>query len=161
MSCARTRATTAAGSSQPGLTVSVRVQAYTDTFVGQVSRVSPQIDPQSRTFPVEVVLDNPGRVIKPNMVANVQVERARFEDVLVVSQDVVLRTENGYQVYVVVQRDDATVAEARPVQLGPTYENRVVIREGLAVGDRVVTAGQRQVDHGSRVRIVGGGGTGQ
>ena len=130
-------------------------------FTGRVSFVGSSVDAQNRTFPVEVALDNPGRVIKPNMVANVQVERARFEDVLVVSQDVVLRTENGYQVYVVVQRDDATVAEARPVQLGPTYENRVVIREGLAVGDRVVTAGQRQVDHGSRVRIVGSGGAGQ
>jgi RND family efflux transporter MFP subunit len=127
-------------------------------FTGRVSFVGSSVDPQSRTFPVEVLMDNPGRVIKPNMVANVQVERARLRDVIVVSQDVVLRTETGYQVYVVVERDGASVAEARPVELGPGYENRVVIREGLAIGDRVVTAGQRQVDHGSRVKVLGSGG---
>ena len=130
-------------------------------FNGRVSFVGSSVDPQNRTFPVEVVMDNPGRVIKPNMVASVQVERARLSEVIVVSQDVVLRTESGYQVYVVVERDGAPRAEARPVQLGPSYDNRVVIREGLGLGDRVITAGQRQVDHGSRVRIVNSGGKGQ
>jgi RND family efflux transporter MFP subunit len=121
---------------------------------GRVSFVGSAVNTDDRTFPVEIVLDNPGRVIKPHMVANVQVERARLAGELVVDQDVVMRTEIGYQVFVVVEREGGMMAEARPVVLGPANENRVVIREGLAPGDRVVTAGQRLVDHGSRVRVV-------
>jgi RND family efflux transporter MFP subunit len=123
-------------------------------FEGRVSFVGSTVNTENRTFPVEIALENPGRVIKPHMVANVQVERARLQDVVVVDQDVVMRTENGYQVFVIVERDGVPVAQARPVVLGPSNENYVVVREGLATGDRVVTAGQRLVDHGSRVRIV-------
>jgi RND family efflux transporter MFP subunit len=126
-------------------------------FEGRVGFVGSTVNTQDRTFPVEIMLDNPGRTIKPHMVANVQVERQRLRDVLVVDQDVVMRTENGYQVFVVVERDGVSVAEARPVILGASNENRVVIREGLSAGDRIITAGQRLVDHGSRVRVVNAG----
>jgi len=123
-------------------------------FKGTVSFAGSTVDPENRTFPVEALLDNRQGLIKPHMVANVQVVRAQLENVIVVPQDVVLRTEAGYQVFVVADRDGQTVAEARPVTLGPSYENRVVIAEGLAAGDRLVTVGQRLVDQGSRVRIV-------
>jgi len=123
-------------------------------FMGTVSFVGSTVDAENRTFPVEILLDNPQRLIKPRMVANVQVVRARLEGVIVVPQDVVLRTEAGYQVFVVADRDGKPVAEARPVSLGASYENRVVITEGLAAGDRLVTVGQRLVDPGSRIRIV-------
>lgn len=123
-------------------------------FTGKVSFVGSTVDADNRTFPVEVVLENPGRLIKPRMVANVQVVRARLDGVMVVPQNVVLRTEAGYQVFVVADRDGQLVAEARPVTLGPSYENRVVITEGLTAGDRLVTVGQRLVDRGSRVRVV-------
>ncbi|MBI2072276.1 MAG: hypothetical protein HYT81_04430 [Gemmatimonadetes bacterium] len=38
--------------------------------------------------------------------------------------------------------------------LGTSYQNRVVITQGLATGDRLVAVGQRLVDQGNRVRIV-------
>jgi RND family efflux transporter MFP subunit len=123
-------------------------------FRGRVSFAGSTVDPENRTFPVEALLDNPQGLIKPHMVANVQVVRARLENVMVVPQDVVLRTEDGYQVFVVAERNGELVAEARPVKLGASYQNQVVITEGLAAGDRLVAVGQRQVDQGSRIRIV-------
>jgi multidrug efflux pump subunit AcrA (membrane-fusion protein) len=88
------------------------------------------------------------------MVASVQVVRSRLENALVVPQGAVLRTEAGYQAFVVVERDGHLVAQTRPVRLGASFENRVVIEAGLAAGDRLVVVGQRLVDQGSRVRIV-------
>lgn len=127
-------------------------------FAGSVSFVGSTVDAENRTFPVEIVLDNPQRLIKPRMVGNVQVVRARLDHVIVVPQQVVVRTEAGYQVFVVTQRDGQLVAEARPVSLGASYDNRVVITDGLAQGDRLVSVGQRLVDPGSRVRIVNAAG---
>ena len=123
-------------------------------FFGTIQFVGTSVEPRSRTFPIEIVLQNPGNLIKPRMVANVQVERERLTDVVVVPQQVVVRTDNGYQVFVVAARNGHPVAEARAVMLGPSFENRTVVTSGLAAGDQLITVGGRLVDDGSFVRIV-------
>ena len=127
------------------------------SFVGRIRFVGASVNPDNRTVPVELVLDNPGGALKPQMVANVQIARARLHDVIVVPQEVVQRTEAGYQVFVTGDRDGRPIAMARPVELGPAHENRVVIRSGLNEGDPLITTGYRMVDDGSLVRIVDGG----
>ncbi len=121
---------------------------------GAIGYVGTSVDDRSRTFPVEIVIDNPDGILKPQMVANVQLERLNLTDVIVVPQEVVLRTERGYQVFVAEDRDGTTFAVARPVELGPGYGDRVVIEGGLEIGERLVTAGAQLVDDGSRVGIV-------
>ena len=125
-----------------------------ERFTGHIRYVGAAVDPVNRTVPIELVLDNPGRRIKPRMVANVQVARARLADVVVVPQQVVLRTEDGFEVFVVVDEDGRPVARRRPVTVGASADNQVVITDGLAPGDVLVTLGQQLVDDGSRVRIV-------
>jgi RND family efflux transporter MFP subunit len=125
-------------------------------FTGRITFVGSSVDQRSRTVPIEILLSNPG-VLKPHMVANVQVPRARLENVIVVPQEAVIRTEDGYQVFVAAESSGRLIAEARPVRLGPSYENRVVVDSGLAVGDALITLGHRQVERGSRIRVVPGG----
>ena len=144
-----------APSVQVGDSARIRLDVLPDQeFLGKISFVGASVDDRSRTVPIEIVLDNPEGVAKPRMVANVQIERERLDSAVVVPQDVVVRTEDGYQVFVVVEQDGAAVAEARTVALGPSYANRVVIEDGLSVGDRLITLGHRLVDVGSRVRVV-------
>ncbi|MFQ5550624.1 MAG: efflux RND transporter periplasmic adaptor subunit, partial [Gemmatimonadales bacterium] len=64
-------------------------------LIGLISYVSSTVDERSRTFQIEVVLDNPNSVIKPHMVANVEVMRESSTDVIVVPQQVVLRSSDG------------------------------------------------------------------
>ena len=125
-------------------------------FEGTIGFVGVSVDPNSRTIPIEIVLDNGDGLIRPRLVANVQVERARAEQVIVVPQDLVQRTETGFQVFVAKQGADGLTAEARTVQLGDSYANEVVVTAGLAAGERLITAGHRQVDDGSVVSLVGG-----
>ncbi len=124
-------------------------------FTGTISFVGATVDPGNRTIPIEIVLDNREQLVKPQMVANVQVERARLDHVIVVPQDLVIRTEDGYQVFVASERDGQQYATAKPVVLGAAYANRVVIDSGLDAGDRLITTGHRLVDEGSLIRIVG------
>jgi membrane fusion protein, multidrug efflux system len=125
-----------------------------ESFSGRIRYVGAAVDPVNRTVPIELVLDNPGGRIKPRMIANVQVARARLEGVVVVPQQVVQRTEDGFEVFVVAEEDGRPVARRRAVTVGPTADNRVVVTAGLAPGDRLITLGQQLVDDGSRVRIV-------
>jgi membrane fusion protein (multidrug efflux system) len=125
---------------------------------GTIAHVGAAVDPQNRTFPIEILLDNPEGRLKPQMVANVRVATERLQDVIVVPQDVVLRTEDGYAVFVVAEGPGGTLAEARAVGLGPSFENEVVVATGLAAGDRLIVTGHQMVDAGDRVREVGEGG---
>jgi multidrug efflux pump subunit AcrA (membrane-fusion protein) len=77
--------------------------------------------------------------------------------VVVVPQELLQRTEDGYQVFLVGDRDGRPVAVARVVEIGPSFDNRIVIRSGLEAGEPLITTGYRMVDDGSLVRVVSRG----
>jgi RND family efflux transporter MFP subunit len=129
-----------------------------ENFEGRVGFVGSAVDPRNRTFPIELLLRNPGGVMKPEMVANISVVRRSFENAIVVDQDAIVRKAEGYAVFVIQGPPDALTAEMRPVDVGASQGDRVVIRSGLVAGDRLVVVGQQQVADGDRVRIVAGGG---
>ena len=126
-----------------------------DAHTARVRYVGATVDPQSRTFPIEVVMPNPSGVIKPEMVSNIAVTRRALDSALVVPQDALVRVEVGYVVFVVTERDGATVAEVRPVQVGPSQRNLVVVEAGVQPGDRLIVVGQKSVADGDRVNVVG------
>lgn len=125
-----------------------------ETFNSRIQFVGVRVDPQNRTFPIEMLLGNPVRAIKPEMVAEIALITATLEDVIVVPEESLVRVEEGFVAFVVVSGADGDVAEARAVRLGPSRSDRVVIESGLEPGDRLITAGQTQVATGDRVRVV-------
>jgi RND family efflux transporter MFP subunit len=144
-----------AASVQPGDAARISLEVLgNEEYSGVIQFVGSTVDPRNRTFPIEIVMDNPGRVLKPQMVANVEIADNRLSDVFVVPQDAVVRTEDGYQIFVVSSSDGGLLAEARPVRLGPLYANLVVVEEGLAEGDQIIIRGQQLVEAGDHVRIV-------
>jgi membrane fusion protein (multidrug efflux system) len=137
---------------RPGARASVTFDALEGLrFGGNINYVGAAIDPSNRTFPVEFVLANAGRAVKPEMVANIEVERRVIRDALVVPQEALVRVEDGYVVFVI--EDERAVA--KPVVLGPSQRNQAVVTSGIAAGDRLVVVGQKQLAAGDRVRIVG------
>lgn len=126
-------------------------------FEGDITYVGAAVDPRDRTFPVELTLPNPGGLIKPEMVANIEVVRRQFSDVIVVPQEALVRVEDGFVAFVVegtAGAEGGVVARVRRVELGATQRNQVVIDAGLEVGERLIVIGQQQVASGDRVRVV-------
>jgi membrane fusion protein (multidrug efflux system) len=138
----------------PGDSARISFEVLDGELAGVINYVGSTVDPRNRTFPIEVIVDNPGRVIKPRMVANVLLANRRLEGVVVVPQSAIQRTEDGYEVFVAVERNGGSFAEPRPVILGPSYANRTVVNEGLSAGDRLIVRGHQIVESGDRVRIV-------
>jgi RND family efflux transporter MFP subunit len=120
---------------------------------GRISFVGASVNEQDRTFPIEVVVADPGPV-KPGMVVTVGIDRRTLDAAVVVPQEAVVRTEGGYIVYVAAERDGVTLAEARPVATGPSRRGRIVIEAGLAAGEEVVVVGQQRVVAGDRLQVV-------
>ncbi|MDH3272321.1 MAG: efflux RND transporter periplasmic adaptor subunit [Gemmatimonadota bacterium] len=125
-------------------------------YEAPVRYVSATVDPQNRTFGIELEVENRDRAIKPQMVANLSVVRQRLDDVIVVPQDALVRVEDGYVVFVLGERDGYQVAEAREVEVGPSRRNLVVVRAGVSEGERLIVVGHRSVADGDRVNVVGG-----
>jgi membrane fusion protein, multidrug efflux system len=118
--------------------------------MAHVSYVGAQIHPDNRTFLIELSLQSPIPGAKPQMVADVALQRRTLGDVITVPRQSLVRLEAGYAAFVV----EDMVASARIVRQGPSASDRVVITDGLAAGDRLIVVGQNQVADGDRVRIV-------
>lgn len=125
-----------------------------EEYSGQVAFVGSTVNPQNRTFPVELTLPNPGSRFKPEMVANVLVVRREIGEAIAVPQDALVRVENGFVVFVVEGEGSDAVARVRPVTTGGSQQNQVLVTSGLEAGDRLVVMGQQQVANGDRVNVV-------
>ena len=137
-----------------GSSVGISFSAYngpdrraTVSFVGSV------INPQNRTFQIEIDLDNPDGLLKPAMIADVKLTRRKLDGQMVIPQTSVLRDETGTSVYVLETSGSNTVAQRRVVTLGASYQGLTVVSAGLSTGDRVITAGQTAVSDGDQVTV--------
>ncbi len=120
------------------------------TFVGNV------IDPQNRSFPIEIEIDNTEGTLKPEMLADVFVTRSVLENQFVLPQTSILRDENGSSVYVVDRSSGNPTASRRRVTTGVSYGGETVISSGLNDGDEVIIVGQTTVTEGDLVSAVNG-----
>ena len=141
------------------LSVGASASVTFDVLVGEIlgasiTYVGVAVDRDSRTFPVELTLPNPGGRIKPEMVASIAVVQETLSDAIVVPQQALVAMEEGHVVFVVEGTGEETVAVARRVRISASQGNEAVIAEGLEEGDRVVVVGQQGLTAGDRVRIV-------
>jgi membrane fusion protein, multidrug efflux system len=143
----------------PGTRARVTIDALPGrTFDARVDYVGAAVNPRNRTFPIELTLPNPGRAIKPEMVANVDVIKRNVAQAVVVPQEALVRVENGFVAFVVEESGSGPIARARSVVTGAAQRNQVVVQSGLQPGDRLIVVGQQLVANGDRVTVVGGAG---
>lgn len=120
------------------------------TFVGKLRVVGIAADPAARTFTAKAEVANPQGVLRPGMIAEVQVEGARRVDALTVPAEAVVRNASGVMQVFVFDSTDKRVY-AKRVDVGAAYGQEVEIRSGLTATDLVVVGGQHRVREGSRV----------
>ena len=143
-----------AGDIETGTPVQIRFKtAGAAPRTGTVTFVGSAIDPQSRTFAIEATVPNEDRTIKPEMVAQLQLDRMTLDDALVIPRTAVVRDEAGTHVYVVERTDTSAVAQKRDITLGPESGARVAIESGLEPGAEVVVAGQNNLSPGTPVEV--------
>ena len=139
-----------AGRVRAGQDVRVKIEAYPDrTFRGTVSRVSPVVDPQTRSAYVEASLDDSSGQLRSGMFANVEIVLAAKSGVVAVPRDAVADV-GGEAVFVV--KDGKAVRRA--VQAGLRTGELVEIKSGVEPGEQVVTFGLFGLKDGSPVEIL-------
>lgn len=136
-----------------GDTARVQVDAFPgETFVGRIARLSPVLDPSTRTAPMEIEIANPGYRLKPGMYARVTITIDARKDALVVPTNAVVDSNGRRGVFVMAEDETVTF---RPVRVGIEESDVIEILEGAAEGDRVVTTGAAALRDGDRVLPAG------
>ena len=119
-------------------------------FEGTVASIDTRLDPVSRAVQVRATMANDDRALKPGMFMTVDLQRDRGEVLMAPEQAIV---PEGTSQYVFVVADG--VVEKRAVALGRRIPGFVVIAEGLAPGEAVITEGTSKVRDGSQVENLG------
>jgi RND family efflux transporter MFP subunit len=124
---------------------------------GQVSSIAPNADPTTRLFAVEVTLSNRQSLLRPGMVAAVNLADETPREVVAVPPSAIGRATDdpqAYRVFVIDDRDGKTYARLRRVTLGQASGENIVITGGLSVGERAIVGGNNTVRADAEVRIV-------
>jgi membrane fusion protein (multidrug efflux system) len=139
---------------RPGQPVEVRVEAYPgEDFAGEVLRVAAASDSQTKKFPVEVEIPNPGRRLLPGMVARFVLRLGEAEPRTLIPRDAALE-EFGLRFVWVVEPDEAGwVARRRRVELRPLAfrPGELEVIAGLEAGERIAVSAMGQLRDGERI----------
>lgn len=140
-----------------GLAVSVAFDALPGRrFDGRIEAVEARVDADGRALLVRARLDNRDGLLKPGMFARARTVFGVRAKALVVPEQALV-PEGGEQILLrIVDTPKGPVAERLQARLGIRVPGKVEVLEGLAAGERVVTAGQDRLLRGNRqpVRIV-------
>ena len=138
-----------------GSMASVKINAYPDqSFSGRITYIYPTLKPETRTVPVRIELANPGRLLKPAMFAQVEVQVGAKAAVLAIPDSAVI--DSGKRQVVLVQLQEGRF-EPREVKLGARADNYVEVREGIKEGEQVVVAANFLIDAESNLKAAVGG----
>ena len=135
-----------------GEDVAIKLDVYGDeVFNGKVNLVYPTIDAATRTFPVEIRLDNKDQRVRPGMFARATLNFGVENNVVVPDLAIVKQAGSGDR-YVYVYNPDGTVSYNK-VELGKRMGENYELKSGVPNNSKVVIAGQARLLDGMAVEV--------
>ena len=136
----------------PGLPVEFSVESSPDrTFTARVAFVSPAVDAATRTFPIEVLVDNGHRLLKPGFFAKGVIYTHLDEGVLAIAEDAISTLAGVSNVYVI----ESGKIRRQPVTLGVRAGNLVEILSGLNGNEQLAASNLTALADGVSVNVIG------
>lgn len=138
---------------RPGSPAEVSVVPFPDRpFSGVVANVGFEGEVANRTFPVEVVVENPPDLpLRAGMFATARLAVRTYDDLILVDRRLIQHGPDGPALF--VADPAAQVARLRPVRLGRRFGERYQILRGLAPGDVLITEGMELLSDGAPIRL--------
>ncbi|MBN2805012.1 MAG: efflux RND transporter periplasmic adaptor subunit [Deltaproteobacteria bacterium] len=134
-----------------GSSVNVFIGALNQNFTGTLNTILPTADAISKTFTVQVKIDNPDLLILVGMSARLLINAKTYDDVMIIPQNSVVEEQGGTKSIFVIKDGKA---EKRIVTLGPTEKDNVVLEDGAEPGETLIVMGQRDLIDGQPVNVI-------
>lgn len=118
-------------------------------FSGRVETITPLLDTKSRTLEVRAVIENPGRELLPGMFSRAVIDTGVNVKGILVPKESVLRREDGREEVFVIRNG---IVLTQGIVTGGESGEALVVKEGLAEGDRIVVKGLESVYQGMKLQ---------
>tara|TARA_R110000850_G_scaffold277058_1_gene421914 strand:+ start:158345 stop:159514 length:1170 start_codon:yes stop_codon:yes gene_type:complete len=138
-----------------GTPVKVNLTSIGTIVDGEISNVGSYINPTNRTFQVEVKIPNVDSKIKPNMMANLQVNNYSQEGAITIPANAIQESATGEKyVYVLDEVEDNSAKVIRTtIETGRKSQGFVEVISGLNKGDEIVKEGALTLKDGITISI--------
>ncbi len=114
------------------------------------------INPNNRTFTVQLKLKNSEQKIKPNILTVININDFSADSALVVPAALIKQDISGSYIYAVEENGSRKLARKIYVEPGRSYNDRTMVVKGLKEGQMIITDGFNMVSDGSEVTIKAG-----
>ena len=121
-----------------------------EVFNGKISLIYPTINAATRTFPVELVLDNEEMKVRPGMFARVEVNFGSENHVVVPDLAIVKQAGSGDRYVFVYEKG---IVHYKKVELGRRMGSEYELISGVDNNSQVVVAGHARLVNGTEVII--------
>lgn len=139
---------------QVGDVVGIRFPSFPGLVLHKpVYRIGNVINKQSRTFDVQVKIENNDGLLKPNLLANILINDYDSEASIVVPTIIIKEDMKGNYLFVVEQNSEEWKVTKKYVETGITYASKTEVLSGLNEGEQIITAGYSNVSDGMLVNI--------
>ena len=137
-----------------GATVDVYLNAIGKTYQGKVRQVGTYINPNNRTFGIEISLPNPDNLLRPNQVAVLKIENYTSEDAVLIPENIISENASKQKLVYVVTGENEPKVSQRVIEVGYTSGSMVEVKSGLEPGETVVTDGGKALNDGANIEII-------
>ena len=136
--------------------VKIYVPILDKQILGKISSVGNFINPNNRSFSIEIKLLNKSNELKPNMTVSLEINDYQNESaILIPSKDILEDEEGNFYVYkLVIDSNENYKSNKVMIQKGKSYNNMTEIKSGLKENDLIINDGLRQVEDGQIVRVI-------
>ena len=135
----------------------VRIPLLGKEIKSVITQTGNFINPDNRTFRIEVPVENPDNKIKQNLDAKIKINIYKKEDALVVPLRIIREDASGKNYLYVINedvKDGVYITKKTYVKLGNKSNKDAEVIEGLNVGELIVLEGANIVEDSQRVRII-------
>ncbi len=143
------------GKLKVGDQVDVYLTSLGKNYKGKVRQVANFINPDNRSFGIEVSVPNPDNLLRPNQVAKLKITDYVNKNAVVVPTNVIQEDATGNKFVFTVENSNGKTGTAKKtiIKTGKSGENITVILSGLNGGDIIVTEGANAISEGMKLNF--------
>ncbi len=141
------------GKFRRGQEVEVHFPSTDYTIQSKISSIGQVINPNNRTFEIEIIIPANGAKVKPNMITVLTLADYVNENAMVVPTNIIQSDRMGKYAFIVEEEEGNSVVRRVDIEPGITSGNETEIKQGLSGGETLVLKGGIGLTEGGIVEV--------